>query len=293
MTEQLAETLQSDHTEVNLLGEGSPEIAAPDNENTPVAQEEPTLNPDFLNSIDEEYRSTATQKGFKSVDDIMKSYTNLESMVGKKFDDMTNEELKSIYTKLGAPESPEDYGFEKAELPEGLQDSVTDWFANKAHELGLSKEAAQQLRSGFIEQQTEQYNQMIQSQQVSDIDNVNQLKQEFGSAFDERVNLAKQGLNEIGGESVKQLLQQHGLMNNAALVKMFSEVGKIISEGNMVDIADKSGGRFGITPDEAASKIAEKFQDSEFMNRYYSTMHPGHDAAVKELEELYILKNSN
>ena len=249
-------------------------------------------NIDFINTLGEDYKVIAHQKGFKSADDVLKSYTNLEGMMGKKFDELTNEELKGVYTKLGAPESPEGYEFEAAELPEGVQDNMTDWFSAKAHELGISKDAAQQLRNEFITKQAEEYGSMVSSAQTKATDDLAVLKQEFGSAFDERTNLAATALNEFGGDGVKEVINQYGLNNNPALVKMFAEIGKLTSEGNMSTDKNATPAHFGVTPAEASSKIAEKFADKAFMERFYSQTHPQHNDAVREIEQLYKLKNS-
>ena len=284
-TEQPQSVLGNDTTVVSTEATE----AASSAENTGEAGSD---NADFINTLGEDYKVIAHQKGFKNTDDVLKSYTNLEGMMGKKFDDMTNEELKGVYTKLGAPESPEGYEFEAAQLPEGIDDTMTDWFSTKAHELGISKDAAQQLRNEFITKQAEEYGSMVSSAQVKATDDLATLKQEFGSAFDERTSLAATALNEFGGDGVKEVINQYGLNNNPALVKMFAEIGKLTSEGNMSTDKNATPTQFGVTPAEASAKIAEKFADKAFMSRFYSQTDPHHNDAVREIEQLYKVKNS-
>lgn len=260
--------------------------------NTEAQKDTGTNSPDFISTIGEDYRTIAHQKGFKSVDDVLKSYSNLEGMMGKKFDELTNEELKGVYTKLGAPESPDGYEFEEVQLPEGIEDNMTEWFSAKAHELGLSKGAAQKLRSEFIAKQSEELGMASLAAQTRATDELAQLKREFGSAFDERASLAATALNEFGGDDVKEVINQYGLNNNPALVKMFAEIGKLTSEGNMSSDKSATPSKFGVTPAEASAKIAEKFADKAFMERFRSQTHPQHNDAVRELETLYKLKNS-
>jgi len=282
-----AEAAPVQEESVNIASEGVTE-AQPQAEQ---AEEVASDNTEFLSTLGEDYKTVAATKGFNSADDIMKSYTNLESMMGKKFDELTNEELKSVYTKLGAPESKEDYGFEKAELPDGAEDVMTDWFASQAHEAGLTKDAASKLRESFMGLQAEEVKQAEIAIQVQEKDNIEKLKVEFGSAFDERINLAKTALNEVGGEEARMAILNAGLGSNPAIIKMLSEIGKMTSEGKMVD-SGRVEAQFGITPEEAASKIAEKFADPAFLERYRNTMHQGHNEAVQELDKLYRLKNS-
>ncbi len=234
----------------------------------------------FIDTLGEDYKTVATQKGFKSVDDVMKSYSNLEGMMGKKFDELTNEELTSVYTKLGAPETAEGYEFERAELPEGIDDNITEWFAAKAHELGINKDAAQKLRNEFIHKQAEEYSASLLNANTTQADDIAAIKAEFGAAFEERASLASTALNEFGGEEVKALVNQYGLQNNPALVKMFAKIGELTAEGGLARDKSATSVSFGTTPAEAASKIAEKFKDTEFMNRWRTTSHPGHSDAV-------------
>ena len=133
---------------------------------------------------------------------------------------------------------------------------------------------------------------MTASAQTKAVDDLEVLKKEFGSAFDERTSLATTALNEFGGQEVKEVINQYGLNNNPALVKMFAELGKLTSEGKMSVDKSATSAQFGMTPAEASSKIAEKISDKAFMKRYYSQTDPHHDDAFRELEQLYKLKNS-
>lgn len=245
---------------------------------------------DFLKGIGEEYQGLATKKGFNNIDDVLKSYSNLEGMMGKRIDELTTDEMRDVYTKLGAPADISEYGFEDAKLPEGVEDTMSDWFADKSFELGLSKDAANSLRDAYLESQQEQFKKVSMEAQVAATDQLAELKTEFGAAFDERINLAQTALNEFGGDEVKNLINQHGLGNNPALVKMLSEIGKITSEGKMVSNKEDTA-QFGTTPADAAASIADKFADAEFMKRWRSQSHPGHKAAQQEIMSLYKLKN--
>jgi hypothetical protein len=276
----------------SVLGNDNPVVSTEATKAVSNTETVASDNTDFINSLGEDYKVIAHQKGFKNTDDVLKSYTNLESMMGKKFDELTNEELKGVYTKLGAPETPEGYEFEAAQMPEGVEDTMTEWFSSKAHELGISKDAAQHLRNEFIAKQAEEYGTLNIQAQTKATDDLATLKQEFGSAFNERVNLAATALNEFGGDGVKEVINKYGLNNNPALVKMFAELGKLTSEGKMSTDKNATPVQFGITPVEAGAKIAEKFADKAFMARFYSQTDPGHNDAVREIEQLYKLKNS-
>ena len=242
---------------------------------------------DFIQSVPEEYRGKIAQKGFSNIEDVVKSYVNLESMQGKRFDDLTADEIRSLHTKLGAPEDPSGY---EIEVPAELGDTpLLDGYRQKAHELGVSKEVAENLASWFLANQLDQMNMQQATHNQSEAEKVAAVKKEFGAAFDARIELANKGLKHFGGEDLINSIRNAGLSNDLALIRAFSEVGKLISEDSFVGV--KSSASFGVTPEEASKKIAEKFRDTAFMSRWQNQMDPGHKAAVAELEQLYKFKN--
>jgi hypothetical protein len=175
-------------------------------------------------------------------------------------------------------------------MPEELGDTnVLDGYKQKAHELGVNKETAENLANWFLEQQMDQLNMQQATVNQSEGEKVEALQQEFGSAFDTRVEMANSALRKFGGEEAIASIQNAGLSNDPALVKMLSEVGKLIQEDSFV--GTKSSPTFGVTPEEANAKIAAKFKDKAFMARWSNQMDPGHGSAVAELEQLYKLKN--
>jgi hypothetical protein len=255
----------------------------------PVIQQTEVQNDyqDFVQSIPEEYRGKVTKKGFQNVEDVLKSYVNLESMQGKRFEDLTVDEIRSMNTRLGAPEDPSGY---EIEVPTELGEvTMLEGYTQKAHELGVPKETAENLANWFIQNQLEQMNMHQATTNQNESEKVETLKQEFGTAFDARIEMANKALRKFGGDEAVNAIHSAGLSNDPALVKMLSEVGKLIAEDTFV--GPKSSPSFGVTPDEANKQIAEKFKDQAFMSRWHNQADPGHKAAVAELEQLYKLKN--
>ena len=244
---------------------------------------EETSDVAFVDSLKDELKSVKSLHKFKSNDDLAQAYVNLEKQFGKRIDELPNEELVKLYTKLGAPESKDGYEFTPAELPEGVQDVLTDKFAEKAHELGLPKAAAQQLRDWYLEQSSAE----LKEQQTIIQDQVNQykeeLKQEFGSAYDQRIDAAKAIANEIGGED---LINE---ITTPAMVKAFAKIATMLGEdtvkGKSVDST-----QFGTTPGEATEAIASLYNDPAFMAQWKNQSDPGHKAAVEKINRLYRIK---
>jgi hypothetical protein len=98
-----------------------------------------------------DYAQIVTTKGWKSADDVLKSYGDLEKHVGApadrliripdaaKIDDAFRADVfKRIgYTPEGAPGKPEDYGLT---VPEGMDGEYAKAIAAEAHRLGIPVE---------------------------------------------------------------------------------------------------------------------------------------------------------
>lgn len=248
---------------------------------------EPTVaDSSFIDSLPDEYKGFAEKKGFKDAASVLKSLQNLEGKLGKRFEDLTAEEIQLIDKKFGAPESAEDY---EIELSDDLKvDPILGNIQNDFFEAGIPKDKAGKLMEkvlGKIEDERKNMETELKLQEESKIEAI---KKEFGSAFDARKDLANKALRQFGGEDAIKSLQQAGLSNDPAIFRMLAEVGKLISEDSPV--VAKESTSFGITPDEAAAKIADLRADPEFNERVRNINHQGHDEAVAQLERLYRLK---
>lgn len=272
-----------------VVEDTSPDLLGSEPVDNTATVEENSVGPseDFINSISEEYRGKVTQKGFKNADDIIKAYNNLESKFGKRIEDLTNDELVALDKKFGAPESVDGY---ELNLPEELvkDDPILRNIGQNFLDAGIPKEKASKLMEGVMSQIEEQVKMEQADIQIKNEENIKTLRQEFGTAFDERIVMANQALKEFGGQDAIEAITQAGLASNPAIVKMLSEVGKLIAEDKPV--GGKESTSFGITPSEAAAKIAELNSDPAFLARVTNPNAPGHKEATAERERLYRIK---
>jgi len=82
-------------------------------------------------------------------------------------------------------------------------------------------------------------------------------------------------------------MEETGIGEHPAMLKMFSNIGSMLAEDNMLAPAD---GQFNsMSPVQAQVSIKDKQADPEFMKRYMDAKHPGHNDAVKEMKKLYEL----
>ena len=76
--------------------------------------------------------------------------------------------------------------------------------------------------------------------------------------------------------------------NNPVLLQMLSELAGSYKEKGHTGAQSV---QFGMTPEGALSKIADKKADRGFMEAWGDAMHPTHKQAVAELTSLYELAN--
>lgn len=273
--EALSEAPNSNTEAPNPAPEQVPEAPV---QETEISKE--NVNSDLSQLLSEELKEVKSLQNFKDVDGLAKSYVHLNGLLGKKFDELTPDELDSYYNKLGRPESAEEYN-----LPDSPQEDMVKWYKEKAYDAGLSQEQTRKLMDSYMEIEQLKMKEYQQQQETTTAQWIEEIKADFGPAFDKRLDIAKKAVTAYGGEELKDYLNQTGLGNHPAMVKAFSKIGRELVEDRLTDAeASKS---FGMTPKEALQKVATLKRDPTFMKSYQSAMAPGHEEAVDEIQELY------
>lgn len=276
MTEVQAQSIETSvapSTEASIVESAPVEVAA-------AAVEDKN----FLASLPEELRDIKALQGFKSAADLAKSYANQLSLLGKKVDDWGVEDIAKFAPKLGRPENAEGYI-----IPDELSNKSE--FMKTAFDAGLNQSQAKALADKMIEAQR-----ASKAASDAELNSLHEtwnksLQTEFGSAFNNRIELARRALNNLGNENLKTLLKDTGLDRHPEMIKLFSNIGKKYLEGDVIVAGDKDG-RFGVTPAEAQNRINAKLADREFREAYFSATHINHDNAVKELANLYAIMHN-
>lgn len=257
------------------------EVVAPVAE-APVA-EAPVANSAWYDSLPDELKNNKNIQGFKSVEELAKSYTNQMSLLGKKVSEFAAEDVQKFYGKLGRPDSPEGYA-----VPEDMPAELKESFLKKAFDAGLSAEQAKVLADSLtlehrasVEAEAAQYESLKKEW-------AEKLQTEFGAAYDKRIETAKRAFNKLADEGLKELLHSTGLHEHPDMIKLFARIGKDFLESDTIVRSDADT-HFGVTPGEANAKIQMKMMDPEFKKAYLYSTHPQHKAAVAEMAELYAL----
>lgn len=252
-------------------------VATPEAQPTTVAE---SISNDFLSSLSEELRGMKALQNFKSAEDLAKSYMHANQLLGKRVIDLSAEDAAHLAKLQGRPADMGEY-----KLPEGLPEGSADWYKGAALKAGLTQDQARIVADEFIMLERARTEEIVKEDSIRSEQWRGELKKEFGSAFDNQIEIAKRGVKEFAGEEVIDILNRTGLGDNPAIVKMFAKIGKELLEDSIVQ-ADKAS-VFGITPGEAEKQIATLRGNPDFNAAYFNQRHPGHKNAVAQLKDLY------
>lgn len=249
---------------------------------------------DWRNSLPEDIRSHTSFQDIKDVGALAKSFIHAQSMVGKDkiaipTDKSTPEEWAAFHTRLGRPEKADGYKFDEKLVADG---SVTDKVAfmktvrDLFHEHGVPAKAAEGIFSKYTALLADQHKAVKEADIKAQQTWVEGLKKEFGTAFEQKIAVGNAALKKFGGEGVIKLLRSTGLGSHPDVVKMFVALGQPLMDDNIVDGSGNPMGKI-LSPSEAQNRIKELKIDKEFVSRLYTKEALGHDAAVKEWDELH------
>jgi len=215
------------------------------------------------NSVDSKYSELSK---FKSVNDLADAYLSIESKMGRP---------------SGIPESPNDY---KYDFPEEFQydEKLEDKFRALAHEAGITQDQYSKFQDFAVSIATEvaETNQ-VESKQMGD-DNrekMEQLEKEWGDNWDKNITNARKALKKFVGDNGVEWAESRGIDNDPVFLKLLSGMGNSMKEDTIRE------GESMMSTEAIRRKIASISGDKS--HPYRDALHPGHDLAVKEVNDLY------
>lgn len=243
----------------------------------------------WTDSLSPELQEYVTTKGFKDPTTVLESYRNLEKLRGvpqdrllKLPDSPDAPEWKDVYSKLGTPATPNDYGLEPSE---GGDENFLNWAKETFHGLNLTKDQAHKLVEKFNEYavqktQTSQtdYSENVKTQEM-------ELKKEWGSAYHQNIAQAQAAARafDVPGEAIDALEKSIGFDGT---MKFLSNIGKKLGEAAFHGGNQRQGfGEAGeiLSPSQAQAKITALKQDPTFVQKYLA----GETAAKERLSRLH------
>lgn len=264
----------------------------------PVVNAEPMLNNDpapvesprdkFIQSLPEEYRADPVFARFNDWNDVAKSYSNAAKMVGMDKNQIvalpkepTPEAMAPIWDKLGRPADANGYGLDQ--FKDVLPIEVTGKYADIAHKHGVSKDALSALIGEFVnESKTGQS--AMEAQQAQQVGQWQQeVKQEFGMAYNEKITFAQKAVEKFGlTEAIKE---NPNMFEHPAIIKALVAIGEKTSEGIVLANGDVNHGK--LAPNEAKMELAKFTSDPDVVKILMDKRNPQHEFMMKRKSELF------
>lgn len=256
------------------------------NELTPEA----INNGEWRNLIPEQFATDASLKDIKTLENLVKSYINAQKMIGgekvalpKK--DWSEDDWNNFYSKLGRPESQDNYDLELEDIPEGMQrnEEYENKFKEFAYKNGFTADQTKSLWNFLASNSIDTYKEVMQNENQRLQEGWNNLKKDWGKAYNEKIGIAKK-VAALGGQEFIDLIKSKGLSRDPAFVKWAAKFGSMVSEDNLGADGAKTKSDV-MTPREAKSKINSIIGDRN--HPYHNKNDARYQEARKEMEELY------
>ena len=217
----------------------------------------------------EESADLVSKKGWKTPDDALKSYSELEKMssgrVKMPTPESSAEEIRAFYQKTGCPENPEGYEIPEVEGAESFRnENVENSLKAIAHAEGVSKQAFEAIVKGY-------YDQLAADVQASRQQGEATLKQELGDKYDEELKIGQRFAASCSDE-FRELIDSSGLGNSPVFIKEFIAKGKQTLNDTLIkgDVSgDKEAGFVPQYKDSPEMYSSGEDEDSKKARAYF------------------------
>lgn len=287
-------------TEANLVDNQDPAV-----KDNPDPAEEPTkapvveapaadqfswkkgLNPDLKNSPTLQ-KFDDTQEGLGKA---IESHLSLEKMLGQdKVPIPKNAEDTEGWSRfskaMGIPDKAEDYGLQDIKLPDAVQEVAfsKQKFADIVHSFKLTPNQANGLWKAYNELSMEQYNKYVQENEKTMQTTVNQLRSEWGDAYETNVDLGQTVINKFAESKEDNDYMTSLMTKDPRSIKFLSRIGNQFAENKIGEFSYK---RFSLTPEQAQAEIDSIVRDKNHPYSNPKATQEEHDRALAYVNGLY------
>jgi hypothetical protein len=248
----------------------------------------------LLSSVSQDYAELVKAKGWKTADDVISSYSNMEKFAGKFSsrgvvipDSDDAEEWGKVYQKLGRPEAPNGYEFNHIDTKQ-LDDKgkeIIDFVRDTGFKHGLSKKQLEGFVSEYDAKMEALETAQVEEMQRNVDKQVGELKTKWGSAWDKNVALARAAGKKFGieGDKLNALENTAGF---APMMEVLAEIGSYLGEDGFVQGSGGDATQVR-TPKQALTELKEVQADPDYLD---SKKNPNRHKVLREkARDLYAM----
>lgn len=229
--------------------------------------------------ITDKVRGFTNADGSMNTNELLKSYNAAQSMIGGSVriptDTSTDEERAAFYSKLGRPQTADDYTWKAPDgiTVDGADDGNFKAFKEECFRLGMSDAQV----SGVMGRWSDIVKDITAKQAQARAEILDASKKtlsaanEWGDGYQAKYDATMKLIEKLG---IRDALDSAGVLNSVGVLKAFNS---IVDGGNETGLRGSSGGG----GDNAARIAALKASPA-----YLNSSHPEHGAVVRELNSL-------
>ena len=243
---------------------------------------------DFYNMIPEDLRDHPSLSPIKDVGNLAKSYINAQQLIGADKlaapKNPSEEQLTEIYNYLGKPESPDAY--EVAVDGNIITEEAASSYKDVAHKLNLTPQQASGILEYYKGLATSTQEQAVQNIEYQREQVENDLKKEWGQAYEQKITSAGQVIKEYGSPEMLewQLADGTKLGNHPEFIKAFANIADFRQSVTSEDTITNTTSSRAMTPKEAQAEIDSIMASPEYTDRKNII---GRNRAIERVSELY------
>lgn len=225
----------------------------------------------------------------------MESYQNLEKLLGHEKVPIPKgpedtEGWNRFSKALGIPDKAEGYGLGDAQLPDSMKGITLDKnkFAEIVHAHKLTPAQAKGLWKAYTDENISSYTKAMEAHKADMIKVVNQLKSEWGDAYDTNVELGQMVINKFSPDKESADYITSVLAKDPKAIKFLAKIGEQFSENKIGEFAYK---KFSLSPEQASAEIDAILKDKNHPYNNEKASRQEHQAAIDYVNSLYMTKN--
>lgn len=244
---------------------------------------------DFYNMIPEDLRDHPSLSPIKDVGNLAKSYINAQQLIGADKlaapKNPSEEQLTEIYNYLGKPETPDAY--EVAVDGNIITEEAANSYKDVAHKLNLTPQQASGILEYYKGLATNTQEQAVQNIEYQREQVENDLKKEWGQAYEQKISGAGQAIKEYGNPEMLewQLADGTKLGNHPEFIKAFANIADFRQSVTSEDTISNTTSSSAMTPAEAQAEVNAIMANPK--DPYWDKNSISHRQQIERVQELY------
>lgn len=205
--------------------------------------------PAWTAQLPDDLKSNETLTGFQTIGDLGKEFIGLrgklENAVILPGEDASDDEWATFYQKLGRPESPDGYEFQRPDdLPEDMpydEEREKD-FRKLLYEIGATKSQADRLYKAYYEDTIQAWRKLQDQRKAYHDEQVTALQEKWGDQYQANAEKALRVAAQFGPEGFDEFLDTSGLGDNPMIVEFCHAISEAIGDDSLLT-GDRTGGK--------------------------------------------------